>query len=310
MNNGVTNSNQETNTSTTNNTEQRETIQAAKVYRLSPEQKQEEKKEEPKEVVEEVKETPVVEPVQAPKKKKNIIARLFFLIILGMGGYIAFQTYQYKLYRNYMVKTCTPVSTMKEEKELDINSNIVQDLYGKVKTTIREDLVESELNKEMKLYLAYRQIPQGSLFKSTCTGFDPSQMIPYTCDDIDFEPFVFKKEDLKIEYEKLFGEDPNFEYGNIQIGKSCIGGFEYIESRGEYVQGTCKESTTTTYRVKKELIKATSKQSTIYLRESVRYSSSEGQSLPSHLRNGNYVYVFKLDKNYNYNFVNKYLEEE
>ena len=162
----------------------------------------------------------------------------------------------------------------------------------------------------MKLYLAYRQIPQGSLFKSTCASFDPSAMVPYTCNDIEFEPFVFKKEDLKIEYEKLFGEDSGFTYGNIQIGKSCIGGFEYIESRGEYVQGTCKESTTTTYRAKKELVKATSKQSTIYLRETVRYTSSEGQSLPSHLKNGTYVYVFKLDKNYNYNYVNKYLEEE
>ncbi|MBQ8132152.1 MAG: hypothetical protein IJ193_06650, partial [Bacilli bacterium] len=85
----------------TNNEPQRETIEAAKVYRLSPEQKQEEKKEE---VTTAAIENKVEEPVvQKPVKKKNIIARLFFLIILGMGGYIAFQTYQYNLYRTYMV---------------------------------------------------------------------------------------------------------------------------------------------------------------------------------------------------------------
>ena len=315
MNNGVNNSNTTQTsvapvTSTNSGGQQpRETIEAAKVYRLTPEQKGETKKE----TTEEASAAKPIETEQIqekPKKKKNVIARLFFLIILALGAYIAFQNYLYNQYKNSLTARCTPVSTLKEAKELDLNSTIVQDLYQKVKTSIREDLAEVGFTKEMKLYLAYRQIPQASFFKSTCTGFDPSLMVPYTCDINNFEPLVFKKEDLKIEYEKLFGETPNFEYGNIQIGKSCIGGFEYVESRGEYVQGTCKESTTTTYKAKKELVKATSKQSTIFLREEVKYSSNGGESLPEHLKSGNYVYVFKLDKNYNYNFVRKYLEEE
>ena len=304
MNYGVNNSN-ETNTTPVPSTDTpRETIEAAKVYKLEKPVEQETPKEE---VKQEVEETTTIE---KPKKKKNIIARLFFLVILGLIGYIVFQDKLYTEFRDRLTSRCTPVSTIKEEKELDVNSTFVQGLYRKVKTSVVEDLVESELNLNMKLYLAYRQIPQASFFKSTCDGFDPAGMVPYTCDNNSFEPYVFKKEDLKIQFERLFGEDEPFTYGNIQIGKGCIGGYEYVESRGEYVQGTCKESTTTTYKVKKDLTKAISKQSTIYLKEDVRYSASEVGTLPSHLRNGTYTYVFKLDKNYNYIYLGKYLEEE
>lgn len=299
MNNGVNNSN--------SSTEQpRETIKAAKVYRL--EKPQEETK--PQEEVKEQTPVEVKQPVEKPRKKKNIIARLFFLVIIGLIGYIVFQNKLYTEYRTRLQIRCTPVSTLKEEKELDINSTFVQGLYRKVKTSIVEDLVEESLNTRMKLYLAYRQVPQASFFKSTCDGFDPAQMVPYTCDINNFEPNVFKKEDLKIQFERLFGEDEPFEYGNIQIGNGCIGGYEYVASRGEYVQGTCKESTTTTYKAKKELKKATSKQSTIYLEEEVRYSASEALTLPDHLKSGTYIYIFKLDKNYNYIYVDKYLEGE
>ena len=306
MNNGVNNSNTTNTTPVPSTDNPRETIEAAKVYKL---EKPIEEKETPKEEVkqETVEATTTVE---KPKKKKNILARLFFLVILGLIGYIVFQDKLYTEFRDRLTSRCTPVSTIKEQKELDVNSTFVQGLYRKVKTSIVEDLVESELNLNMKLYLAYRQVPQASLFKSTCDGFDPARMVPYTCDSNNFEPFVFKKEDLKIQFERLFGEDEYFEYGNIQIGKGCIGGYEYVESRGEYVQGTCKESTTTTFKAKKELTKAISKQSTIYLKEDVRYSASEALTLPSHLKSGTYVYVFKLDKNYNYIYLDKYLEEE
>ena len=300
MNNGVNNS-------TTSTEQPRETIEAAKVYKL--EKPQEEKKNPTETEAEQPKVEETIETTK-PKKKKNIIARLFFLVIIGLSGYIVFQN---KLYTEFRIKSearCTPVSTLKEEKELDVNSIFIQDLYKKIKTSIVEDMVESSFNLRMKLYLAYRQIPQASFFKSTCDGFDPAYMVPYTCDNNNFEPFVFRKEDLKIQFEKLFGEDEYFEYGNIQIGNGCIGGYEYVESRGEYVQGTCKESTTTTYKVKKELKKAISKQSTIYLTEDVRYSASQASSLPEHLKNGTYIHTFKLDKNYNYIYLGKHLEEE
>lgn len=311
MNNGVNETNSTIQTG-------KEEIKAAKVYKLTPENAPKELLKEEEKPWEKKKETPVEEnkvieqPKIVYKKSKNILARFLFLIILLMGAYIGFNYYNTSLKITRYNNLYSPVSTTKEAKELDINSYIVQDLYSKVKTNIREDIAEPQLNQSMKLYLAYRSIPHDKLFESTCDGFNNASMIPYTCTNNipNFKPNAFKKEALEIEYKKLFGEYTDFENSNIQIGKNCIGGYQYIESRGEYVQGYCTSLITTTAKVNKKLVSATSKESNIVLKEEVKYTSSEGQSLPENLKSGTYNYVFKLDKNYNYIYVNKYLEQE
>lgn len=306
INNNTTNMN-----TTTNNTihSGKEQIQAARSYKLSPEDKpqepvkQEVKKEDNKE------EIPTS--IKKQKKKKNMLARFFFLVILMLGAYTAYSIYNYTNIIKQLNSSYSPVSTISEAKELDLNSTIVQDLYSKVKTNIREDIAETELNNSLKLYLAYRQIGISKFYESNCNSFNNAEMTPFTCNvSNNFLPLAFKVESLRIEYKKLFGETSTFLPENIQIGRNCIGGYQYIESRDEYVQGTCSEQITTTYKVEKTLKEATSKQSTITLKEDVKYAASEGQILPPNLKSGTYVYIFKLDNNYNYAYIAKYLEQE
>lgn len=252
-----------------------------------------------------------VDDVKKGKKKKNIgIKFLLFIVILLIGALFFFWKY-HEQQMGVMVEKCTPVSTSSEAKKLDLNSTIVRDLYSKVYTNIKEDLGQSEFNDELKLYLAYRQIPASSFYDSNCNLFTVAGIEPFVCEETaTFTPKAFKKDTLQLEVKKLFGEDINIPDQNIQLGNSCVGGYKYIEERGEYVQGLCKTNAANMYRVSKKLIEATSRESVIVLRENVKYYGSEGVSLPERLVSGVYEYTFKLDVNYNYVYVSKTLVVE
>lgn len=246
---------------------------------------------------------------QKEKKKRNKLAIFLFLIILGLGAYIAFSYQKNQMLFSKMRADCTPVSTTQGEKELDLNSTIVKDLYSKVATNIREDLVTVNLDETMKRYLAYRQIPHKKIYDSNCNLFNNTNMEPYVCaENTTFMPKAFKEDTLNVEIKKLFGEQTTLPKANVQLGKTCIAGYQYIAARGEYVEGYCKEEPTTQYRATKKLIKATSRQSTIILKEAVKYHGADKLSLPEHLRSGTYIYTFKLDTNYNYIYISKELE--
>ena len=244
------------------------------------------------------------------KKKKNTLAIFLMLIILILGGYIVYmnQLHQQQLYQKEI--ECTPVSTKNGTKNLPLNSTIVKDLYAKVLTNIREDLALTELNDSMKRYLAYRQIPQDKIYESGCNLFSSTKMEPYTCQETStFNPHAFKEETLQLELKKLFGEKTNIPNENIQLGTNCIGGYQYIEERGEYVQGFCNEIKAPLYSVTKKLVKATSTESTITLNEEVKYRSGQGLELPENLKSGTYIYTFQLDTNYNYVYTGKTLQQ-
>lgn len=244
------------------------------------------------------------------KKPANKLARFYFLVIILLGCACGYLWYYHQQQMILMDAKCTPVSTSGEEKELELNSNIVKDLYARVSTTLREDLGGTELNDELKLYLAYRQIGTTNFYDSHCKSFINAGIEPFTCvESAEFTPKAFKAEILEVEYRKLFGYDVSVPHGNIQLGTTCVGGYEYIESRGEYVQGQCSSAGATLYRVDKELISAYSKEAIIVLRERVKYYGSEGLSLPGSLVSGTYEYTFKLDMNYNYVLVSKTLVE-
>ena len=182
------------------------------------------------------------------------------------------------------------------------------DLYGKISTNIREDVGSVELNDQLKLYLAFRQIANSDLYDSNCNKFSGTSMEPFTCEKTaTFVPKAFKEDILMIEVKKLFGEDTNIEHQNVQLGNTCIGGYQYIKERGEYVQGQCQSTGATLYRVEKELISATSTESTIVLTEKVKYYGTESLNLPSRLVSGTYKHIFKLDMNYNYIYISKEL---
>lgn len=244
---------------------------------------------------------------EEPKvKKRSRLTPFLLLIILGLGGYLFYITKDYQSKMTQMKYNCTPITSYKEEKELDINSTLVQDLYGKVYTNIREDIAQPEWDDNMKLYLAYRQISDHDKYESNCNMFNPSLMEPYTCvESANFVPHAFKKEKLILEWKKLFGEETPLNLTSIKLKNACIGGYEYIESRGEFVEGYCDIQNATSYKMEKSLTKATTYRNTIILKENVKYHPGEKNDLPEYLKNGEYIYTFRLDMNYNYILVSK-----
>lgn len=251
----------------------------------------------------------IEEKVKKVEKKKQVkITGFLLFIIFLLVGVCGLMLYTYNLKVDELEDVCSPVSTTKGSKELDLDSFIVKDLYSKVSTDLLEDLAQVQLNDELKVYLAYRQIGQGDIYSSNCNLFSNGNMPAFTCSVNDYwAPKAFKVETLEHEYKKLFGETSVFPKLNIQLGSSCLGGYQYIESRGEYVEGKCKTTGVTMYSVDKKLVGATSRESTIVLKESVKYYGNSENKLPDSLVSGTYEYTFKLDRNYNYVYVSKEL---
>lgn len=242
------------------------------------------------------------------KKKKShgkgIFIFLLLLIIAGMSYYI------YNDYIKDMRNKCSPLVTGKNnQNQLDLDSTIVKDLYQKVKTNIGEDIASTTMDNTMMLYLAYRQIPKHEVYESNCNLFNNSSMQGIKCSSNNgVVPYAFKEETLQREVKKLFGEDVSIENKNIQLSNSCYGGFQYIKDRGEYVGGTCTSNISTIYKADKKLIEAYAYNDTIVLKEKVRYYGSQDIDI-DRLKDGIYIYTFKLDNNYNYVYVNKTLNE-
>lgn len=241
------------------------------------------------------------------KKKRGHGFTLFLLfIIICLGGFCFFLHKNYQNYIQQLKFNCTPVSSYDEDKELELDSTLVQSLYKKVLTTIKEDYAQPEWNDTMKLYLAYRQILDKDKYDSNCNMFDDSKMEPYVCQESnEFTPKAFKSSSLILEYKKLFGEDSQINLNNIKLVNSCIGGYQYISERDEFVQGLCSEQTAISYKVDKKLVKAVTNGNTIILTEEVKYHGNERMELPDYLKSGNYIYTFRLDVNYNYVLVSK-----
>ncbi len=242
-----------------------------------------------------------------PPKQKKSVSPVLLLIIIGLIGYIAYTTKTYNTRINTLTYECTPVTSSKEDTKLDLNSTLVQDLYSRVATNIREDLAQPEFNDNMRLYLAYRQIPEEYKYDSNCNLFSRTAMEPYTCEDsARFKPKAIKEETVALYLKKMYGEKTDIPFDNIRLGSnSCIGGYQYIAKRGEFVQGYCYTNIATSFKVTKTLKQATSNRNTIVLTEEVKYHEAEKQELPDTLKSGIYYYTFRLDMNYNYVLVDK-----
>lgn len=240
-----------------------------------------------------------------PKKVFDVFS---LLVVALLMFYIAYLYLDYKNRLDETIYSCTPVD-IGNEKTLDINSTLVQDLYKKVKTTILEDYAQPEWDNTMRLYLAYRQLHENDFYESKCTLFKNDAMEPYKCDVNGFTPRAFKVSSLVLEWKKLFGEETPIKLDNIKLKNSCIGGFQYIPERDEFVEGYCDYNTTTSFKVTKSLKEATTDGGEIILKEDVKYHENEKMEKPSYLRSGTYIYTFKLDMNYNYVLVSKIYDE-
>lgn len=244
-------------------------------------------------------------PSKKSRKGRGTLIFLLIVIIIGMGAYI-YMDYQ----RDQARGECSPlVASDNSLRELSLDSSIVQELYNKVKTTVREDLAYNTFDDTLKLYLAFRQIPNSEIYESNCNLFNENSMSNFTCSGAtNFVPLAFSEDTLQEEVRKLFGESVTIENQNIVLGNSCFGGYQYIADRGEYVKGYCGQVPTTTYNADKELVSASVQGDTITLREKVRYYSAQ-TSVPDSLKSGIYVYTFKLDNHYHYAYISRTLEQ-
>ena len=226
------------------------------------------------------------------------------IVLLLIGLFVSERFMEQKIQQ--LKYNCTPVNRSLEERELDVNSTLIKSLYSKVSTNIREDIADPNWNDEMKLYLAYRLILEKEKYNSNCNQFSITAMEPYTCEVSKlFSPKAFKEESLIQKMKELYGEDSDLELKNIQLGNTCLIGYQYIKSRGEYVEGYCNQLPITSFSVTKKLTKATSTGNTIVLEEKVKYYTKGGMNLPEYLKSGIYHYIFRLDMNYNYIIIDK-----
>lgn len=257
-------------------------------------------------IVEEKKEDVTSSSEVVVKKKKSLFPVILIFIIIGLIFYIVYSTTTFNATVSSLRYNCTPINSSKEETKLDLNSTLVKDLYSKVYTNIREDLAQPDFNDNMKRYLAFRQISSYKMYDTNCNLYNPQGMEPYKCEvSTKFVPKGFREEDFVIEYKKLFGEETEFELKNIKLENSCIGGYQYIPDRHEFVQGYCEKQTASSFKVTKTLKDATTTRNTIILVEDVKYKSNEKLSLPEYLKSGTYYYTFRLDMNFNYVLVSK-----
>ena len=248
------------------------------------------------------------------KKKKKRTIRFTVILLLLLIGLGSFTFYYYQSSNREITELkykCSPISETREEVALDVNSTLVKDLYQKVSTSIREDVAQPEWNDQMRIYLAYRQIPDYKKYDSNCNYFSNERMEPYTCEvSLNFVPQAFLPSTLALEWKKLYGEDTPMPLMNVKLENSCVGGFEYIPERDEYVQGYCKQNITNSFKVTKKLVSAVSSGNMIILTEDVQYSGTEQMELSSYLRSGTYYYTFRLDMNYNYILISKTYDEK
>ncbi len=273
--------------------------------------------------VQTVETTPVTVPVITPPippttptpskkepKKKNLTPLWLIIIAFLIMGIVGTSSYMNKKITETKYN-CTPITSSKEEKELDLETTLVQSLYNKVKTSIKEDVAHPTFDDDMKLYLAYRQISDYEKYDSNCHQFSLTSMEPYTCQvSQNFVPKAFKEETLLLKIKEMYGENITLSLKNIQLGNTCVVGYQYIPTRGEFVEGYCNKQSNITLAVTKELVKAVSTRNTIILTEQVKYRSKSGAEVPKSLKSGRYHYIFRLDMNYNYVLINKTYESE
>ena len=242
-------------------------------------------------------------------KQKSRMAPFLFMLLLLLGAYTLYSNLDNKKIIEDLTYNCTPISSKNEDSSLDVNSTLVKDLYSKVYTTVREDVAQPEWNDTMRIYLAYRQITENKKYDSNCNLFNQTSMPSYTCEvTTDFTPKAFKQSDLEVEWKKLFGENTPFTNANIKLDYDCIGGYQYIADRQEYVQGRCSANKASKVKATKKLESATSNGNTITLKESVSYEGTDSSTVSDYLKSGYYYYNFRLDMNYNYVLVNRTYE--
>lgn len=236
------------------------------------------------------------------KKNGFLVGFLFFInIFLLLSGITCYFLYlkEVKYLKNYY----SPKINNGKATILDNNSTIVKYLYNTFSTNEKEDNdTLGKINNKMKLYLAYRSLPNNKIHESNCNLYVEGKNPLYSCKKEGYIPTSFKEEDLKLQLNILFGENNKVELNDIA---SSIIEYQYIPERGEFVSGKMHGEVYIPFRKDAKLIKAYSKSTNIYLEEEVKYYSVAGNKLKEELVSGKYRYSFRIDNNYNIIFESK-----
>lgn len=261
-----------------------------------------------------ISDTTITDKVSGQKEKTNKKVPIIALLLIIIITLIAFLFYIYSSYKKNISElsyNCSPLKESKEGIELSLDSTLVKDLYSRVYTSVREDYAEPEFNDQMRLYLAYRQVTDFDMYESNCNMFDNFKMEPYKCNDSQgAKPKAISLDTMRLKWKTLYGEDTPMPLINIRLTNLCIGGYQYIPEREEFVEGYCNQSSAVAIRADKKLTSAISYNNKIVLTENVRYYAQENMTIPTYLKNGSYKYLFRLDMNYNYVLVSKTFEQK
>lgn len=239
-----------------------------------------------------------------------LIVVLVFVVI-ALAGYI--------VYDKMMKDDTTTIekesvnNSIKEEnsgqqKNLSVDSFLVQNLYRKVTTNKGEEETSGyQLDDMMKLYLAYRQVPRSNFFQTNCDGYQGTKA--YACNPQMGIPYGVNASSIQEQVKELFGE--NVVIPNQSITRSTfnvLGVYvEYIPSRDIYLIGSNVGGGTDDVSLTKTLTSAYIKDAILYLEEDVNYTQSTISSEASNYYtkyNGKYRYQFKMEDG-RYIYINK-----
>ncbi len=254
---------------------------------------------------------PVQQPVQpqpVPQKKKShtgLILSLFIIICLGGACFFLYQKWMET--EDYYLNYYSPINS-KTETKLDLESPVIVDLYNKFKTDESEDYFGKDINQnDMKLYLALRNVSYNYYLDSNCNKYDNTKMQSFNCPN-NYTTKAIDENIVKEELIKLYGENHDIQLNDVTLGNSCYGGYQYIQERKQFVLGRCIGNVQSRIKTEKKLLEATTTDTNIVIKEKVRYYSTS-IDVPDYLKDGTYIYKFRLDNNYNYIFVSKEYSE-
>ena len=243
---------------------------------------------------------------------------IFIILTLGLCGYICYDKFfTSKEFEDVEQDNSKTDEKIVQEESLNIDSELVQTLYGYIKInnifeqSWVEDLIENKQeillsdNPEMKNYFGYRQLEVINLTEDVCRDYldtfknsDRFQCgINSSLDDPYNEAsstIVFDESQLRKKVELIFGEDSYERTKTFATGMAV--GYTYDEESGLYVYGNFPGGgVAPTYTL--NLVDVSKDDNYLILKENVSYDSHE--DLKGTL-DENILYKYKQDEAGNY----------
>ncbi len=259
-------------------------------------------------------------------KGKNIVIVLLFLVILCLGGFIVYtNTNLFQQVQSGEKQTNQEEENQTDEKEIDINSRLVQTLYksvtdskGMTKDFIisphwmyssQDKILVSSMEEESKMSLVYINLPWNAFSHVDCKseGIDASKVIdnisygsclPNESETSDYYNAI-SKEEVENVYYKLFGTSKKIDTSipiNTTGGKSVV--YVYIPQLNQYIRYFFITGGAIQGEVTAKITRAVQKEDQLQIYEQVTTTGLENQE-------ENYIYTFKLEKDGMYTFYSR-----